>query len=281
MRLFIFFILLSVKLSAQYFDTISVSEKIKFARYLKKNNQTEDALFLLHQLNSTGNNDSLKLMEVRLLLDLKRANQSIDLANNFLETSSDTSSSICALQLLKNHGHLLKENADSLFEPACSHIIHKDIWRIQLLSKYLLKSRFEDFEMVFNSGHSDHSVLAVIEFALNVQKYEMMNRRKKSPFLAGLLSTILPGSGKIYAGKPREALNAFLPTVFNFAQAAEGYYYKKLDSPHLYIFGTIGSVFYFSNIYGSGMAAKRKNEEYNYKVKSNIEFEISKLTPYY
>lgn len=135
--------------------------------------------------------------------------------------------------------------------------------------------------MLFNSVKCNDPILSLAEFDLYVTMMDLKNHRFKKPFLAGLFSAILPGSGKIYAGKPHESLMSFIPVAFNFAQAAEGYYYKKWESPHLYIFGSLTTVFYSSGIAGSYKSAKRKNEEFMLRIKDNIDFEKNKLISFY
>jgi hypothetical protein len=278
----ILLLLFSTSLYGQYFDTISIEKKITFVNYLKQNKQHEDALYILNHFNSKVQIDSLILMEAKLLIDLRREKHADSLLKSCLNLFSDSSKLICNYRLLQNHVNILKSNLDDLKKPNfTTNLIHYEAWRIQQLAAALLKNDIGHFDEIFNSGKCTDPNISLIEFSLYVQKTEMFRRRKKSGFLAGLFSTIIPGSGKIYAGKPHEALTSFVPVVFNLAQAGEGYYYKKFESPHLYVFGSIGTVFYTSNIYGSFKAAKRKNTEFNNKVKNNIEYEITKLISYY
>jgi hypothetical protein len=281
MRFFLF-LFISSSFYGQYFDTVSVANKIKFVNFLKDNKQANDALYLLNYFNSQTQIDSLQLLEAKLLLELRREKHADSLLVKVAEIFPDSSHLKCQYNLINNHVQLLIGNYDGLKEPGClNHILHKDAWRIQLISASILKNKSETFDLVFNSGKSADPNLSLIEFDLYVQHTEIIRRRKKSGFVAGLLSTILPGTGKIYAGKPHEALGSFLPVLFNGVQAAEGYYYKKFDSPHLYVFGSVATVFYASNILGSVRAAKRNNDEFVTRIKTHVEFEISKLIKYY
>lgn len=225
--------------------------------------------------------DSVFLMEVRTLLELRKEDQAEQLLEHKREWFANNENYKCTYSLLKNHARLLAGRYDSLNEPNCGHTKHLEQWRIQLLAKSLLIKNTDEFNMVFQSAKCSDAILSVAEFALFVQKEEILRTPKKSRFLAGFFSSILPGSGKWYAGKPREAVYAFMPVAFNLAQAAEGYYYNKLESPHFYFFGSLTALFYTSNIYGSAMTAKRRNDEMDFRLKSNIEFEIAKLIKYY
>ncbi|HRH10184.1 MAG TPA: hypothetical protein PLU73_01655 [Bacteroidia bacterium] len=241
----------------------------------------EDVNYFLHSINEKEMVDSVFLMEVKSLLELRKENQAEQLLDQKNEWFARNENHKCTFLLLKNHARLLSGRYDSLNEPNCGHGKHLEQWRIQLLAKSLFLRSTEEFDMVFQSAKCSDPILSVVEFALYVQKEDILRTPKKSRFLAGFFSSIIPGTGKLYAGKPREAVYAFLPVAFNLAQAGEGYYRKQLDSPHFYFFGSLTALFYTSNIYGSAMAAKRRNVEVDFRVNNNIEFEISKLTKYY
>ena len=281
MRYFVF-LFLNFSLYGQYFDTVSIGKKIEFVNYLKDNKQTTDALYFLDQINEKAPIDTLCLIEAKLLLELRREKDAADLLKKNEVLFPDSAFSKCSYRLLKNHTNLLTGKYNELTEPGCfNHVFHLDVWRLQLLTSAVLQKKPEDFELLFNSAKCADAVLSLVEFDLYVQNAEINRRRKKSAFLAGLLSAVIPGLGKLYAGKPHEALGSFLPVAFNAIQAGEGFYHKGFDSPHFYAFGALGSIFYTSNIVGSARAAKRKNLEFFDKIKGNVEFEISKLIKYY
>jgi len=85
--------------------------------------------------------------------------------------------------------------------------------------------------------------------------------QKKSPALAGIYSAVIPGLGKAYYGKKKEALNAFAASLIFGLQAYESYIKAGLGSARFIIFGTGFSFFYLSNIYGaiSGLIKSKKD----------------------
>lgn len=276
------FFFLSSCLSAQIFDTLQTANKTLFLSELIKQRQLDDALYLLRNYKESELVDSLKILEAKILLELRRENEAAVLMDRYLSIKSESSSHRCSAQLILNHSRIMAGKYDSLTEPSChDHLLHSEEWRLQLLTSLIFRNKFDDFEMVFQSAKCTDPVLSVAEFALYIQKEQMQRRPVKHSFLAGLFSAIIPGTGKLYSGKPREAIYSFLPVVLNLAQAYEGYYFENTKSPHLYVFGAVGTVFYASNIYGSTKAAKRKNNETYFRIKSNIEFEIAKLIKYY
>ncbi|AFH49978.1 Hypothetical protein IALB_2275 [Ignavibacterium album JCM 16511] len=91
----------------------------------------------------------------------------------------------------------------------------------------------------------------------------------KSEFLAGLLSTIVPGSGKIYTEEYGDGISAFILTGL-FAYLA----YDNIKNNHNfrgYLFTGIAGGFYLGNIYGSIASA----QIFNAKVDFNFVKELS------
>jgi len=95
------------------------------------------------------------------------------------------------------------------------------------------------------------------------------NLKYKSPKLAKILSTIIPGSGQIYAGDWRNGINALL------LNSATGYYfvddilqsqYQDAILNYLFLFGR----FYRGNRFHAGEAAKKYNEKLNQNLISHI-----------
>ncbi len=92
---------------------------------------------------------------------------------------------------------------------------------------------------------------------------EALAIRYKSPFLAATFSTILPGSGKVYTGYWKDGLIAFFFVAANSWQAYRGFSKYGVNNAHGWIFGGIGTGFYFGNIYGSWKSAVRRNKKAN------------------
>lgn len=103
----------------------------------------------------------------------------------------------------------------------------------------------------------------------------ILKTRPKSAIISGTLSAIVPGLGKLYLGKKRDAISAFTATGVFVWQAIVGFNKKGLKSSYGLINGTFGLGFYLGNIYGSVRATKIHNHErtnaiYNQVVNSCI-----------
>jgi TM2 domain-containing membrane protein YozV len=80
---------------------------------------------------------------------------------------------------------------------------------------------------------------------------------QRSPALAALFSAIVPGSGKLYAGRPTDGLYSLLLVGTNIAIACA--YGQDDQWTKAGLFGTVGFFFHLGNIYGSAVQAERFN----------------------
>ncbi|MEX0684375.1 MAG: hypothetical protein WD098_00105 [Balneolales bacterium] len=76
-------------------------------------------------------------------------------------------------------------------------------------------------------------------------------KSSKSPFLGGIMSAIVPGSGSVYAGRPWDALYSFILTSGFAALTGESIINNGIRHPTTLILGGIGISFHVGNIYGS------------------------------
>lgn len=91
----------------------------------------------------------------------------------------------------------------------------------------------------------------------------------KSPTLAGILSAIIPGSGKMYVGEWGDGITAFVVTSL-FAFLA----YDNFQADHTtraWIFTGLGAFFYAGNIYGSVASAQIFNARIDFEFNSGLE----------
>jgi len=90
----------------------------------------------------------------------------------------------------------------------------------------------------------------------------------KSPSLAGILSAIIPGSGKMYVGEWGDGITALLTTSL-FAFLA----YDNFRADHMtraWIFTGLGAFFYAGNIYGSVASAQIFNARIDFEFNDGL-----------
>jgi tetratricopeptide (TPR) repeat protein len=85
--------------------------------------------------------------------------------------------------------------------------------------------------------------------------------KNKNPLCAGILSALVPGLGKMYAGKPGDGLFSLITIGIFGGMAGYSFYEEGIASGKGWIYASIGFFFYCGNIYGSAIAAAHYNRE--------------------
>jgi hypothetical protein len=117
---------------------------------------------------------------------------------------------------------------------------------------------------------------AINEQYTNLDKYKSQLKavKKKSPLAAGIMSAILPGSGKFYAGKKGQGIATFLQNAVLGVQTYESYKKAGVKSARFIIYGGLFTVFYLGNIWGSSLSVKIKQQEMYDHIDNQILFDM-------
>ena len=99
---------------------------------------------------------------------------------------------------------------------------------------------------------------------------EASNIKYKSPFAAGMFSAIIPGAGKFYANRKKDAIFSFVLTVAAAYQSYRAFNKNGIGSVVGWVYGGLAGGFYIGNIYGSVQAAKKTNQFVNDKYHDQI-----------
>jgi hypothetical protein len=120
---------------------------------------------------------------------------------------------------------------------------------------------------IYNQPENTQNATAL---AFYQQLNQFSQERWKNPWIAGGLSAILPGAGRVYAGDWKNALVSVMFVGINSYQSIRGFRKNGIQSSSGWIFGTIAAGFYIGNIYGSAWTAKRKNQQKYDRYKKTI-----------
>ena len=93
----------------------------------------------------------------------------------------------------------------------------------------------------------------------------------KNGFAAGLLSTLIPGLGKMYTGDVYDGLFSFCVIGLLGGMAAWSFYEEGKQSVKGWIYSSIGGIFYLGNIYGSVVSAQKQDADIIEKVRELFE----------
>lgn len=97
----------------------------------------------------------------------------------------------------------------------------------------------------------------------------------KSRFLAGLMSSVVPGTGKMYCHRTTDGIFSLLTIGLTSWQAYEGFHKKGINSVKGWIYGTISAFFYLGNIYGSIVAVNIYNQQLENRFFKKIEITLN------
>jgi hypothetical protein len=261
---------------ANTFSQNNLNCDLKFIDHLVYTHCYEEALFLLDssECSSLQMNDTINYLRGWSLYLL---NQPVSSSENLLKVTPASSF------YLKSHfygayNYVLTGNYDKATEALDKIELKNDslisLKNYQITGIKLLQGNLPSFEKWFYKTDKGHSEITDLYNGLLSISVEMKNHRGKSPFVAGLMSAIIPGSGKFYAGKKGGAISAFLSTAGLGLVTWENYRKSGLSSLKTIAFGSIFAVTYIANIYGSVFTVRIMETEYKENVKSTILFNL-------
>jgi len=273
--IFIFYLFWVSSSNGQFF---SFSKEIKFVKYLQDNEQFDLANAVLNNIDSlylnTSQKDSLFFEKGWFAYVQKR----IDTAIYYLQKVSISDSRFLKSSFFAQYCNAyLKQYEES--EIGFKKIPVQDSLEIELKSfelaglALLQKNEhiYKDYQKYFRYKHY---MLVNEELAFDKYNNERMALKFRSPVVAGILSAVIPGLGKVYAGKKKQGLGAFFPVLSSALLTWEAYNRGGLKDARFWIFGTIFTTFYIGNIWGSISAVSIKNQEINRSYENKILFNM-------
>ena len=125
---------------------------------------------------------------------------------------------------------------------------------------YLMQKQWSEAGEIFKTLQGSE-VASVGQKAVVYHNFTKAGARlpTRSPFLAGVFSTIIPGAGRLYTGRLSDALNALMVVSITGWQAYDGFRRDGISSVKGWTLGTISGIFYVGNIYGSVISARVYN----------------------
>lgn len=248
--------------SENIFDTTA---SLQYAQHLYKSKEYRLAQEEFQRLHFLLPKDTTVL---EYLLKTQRLNGAVQDALAEFQTSYQNSVAAPAA-LQKEYYLLLLEQED--FEKALrlnaestAFTQHKDQRRLALLL------RQGKIAQVLAASDS----LATESAALTSLILRGQDLPRKSPVLAGIMSGLVPGTGRMYAGRWQDGLISLATVGGSIFGAIRGFQARGVESAYGWIFGAIGATFYVSNIYGSVRSAQLYNqtqiESYHQDVESYL-----------
>lgn len=103
---------------------------------------------------------------------------------------------------------------------------------------------------------------------------ELPDYKKKSPLLAGAMSAVIPGSGKIYAGDLRSGVSSFLIVGALGLMAGEAWAKLGGSDWRTITLTSLCGLFYIADIYGSALSVSVIKQTYEDARKATLMFDL-------
>ena len=156
---------------------------------------------------------------------------------------------------------------------------------IEEINKYQLEgNKLFNFSYLFTKDELPSKEKFLIPFNLSekdeVSEYYDWKQDPpyKSSTIAGIMSALIPGSGKIYAGEIGDGIVAFITTtVFSFIAYDN---FKAGHNTRGWVWAGVAALFYAGNIYGSVAAAQVHNAKITFEFNDGLNVFLQKNNYY-
>lgn len=260
--------------------TITYKPDFSFIDFLISNAEFEDALLLLktssnHKVNQDQSlYDSLNYYTGIVYYNIKRLDSSVV----YFEKVNAGSPFYIKSKFYENFEHIYMgqyELADKKMQKI--NITDSTLMELNCFQRgtsALLQADFNRFDDIGKSFTYNNFACAEEQRELFKRREELLQNKKKSPLLAGLMSAVIPGSGKFYAGYRGQAISSMFPTLIFAATAAETYYRAGPKSVQFIAAASLFSIFYVGNIWGSVLSVKTFYEIRNNEIRNDIMLDL-------
>lgn len=240
-------------------------DDVKFIQYLQQKDLYKDAALALNEI-SPGYLDNYQVDTLNYLKGWNYYNmKSLDSSAHYLSLVKEGSPFYLKSRFFGAYNYIyLKQYAKAtrILNSLSKHDSTTEVKDFEMSGIALLKKDYAAFDSLKQSF--SYTIYALTSQETNFSNYKkgLMNVPKKSPVIAGLMSAVVPGSGKIYAGKTLQGIASMLPIAALALLTNESYHKRGPKSAEFYAFGSLLTVFYVGNIWGSVFAVKINREEH-------------------
>ncbi|NIA29051.1 MAG: tetratricopeptide repeat protein [Actinobacteria bacterium] len=126
---------------------------------------------------------------------------------------------------------------------------------------YLHLKKWEKAYQISSNAITGNALSDSLNFLLRNLALEGSDIHRKNKLSAALLSSVIPGAGKMYAHRFNDGIYSLITIGLTGWQAYDGFNKNKIRSTKGWIYGILCGGFYLGDIYGSVVAVKLYNEK--------------------
>lgn len=236
----------------------------KYADYLQFRFEYKKATIEYHTcLKQNPSDDTLKEIIAGNYLRLKKYNEGLALCKTIAPQYYSKNTSLLFLNHCRSANQY--QQADSLIKTKYYH--NDSLQLVWQLEYQLSKLDYRHYYKWLKQNDSIYQYLNATEDYYT----SVMRAHPKSPLKAALMSTIIPGWGKMYTQYKHDGFVAFVSVATSAFQAYRGFHKQGIKSAYGWIYGGVGVGMYLGNIYGSWKSAKKYNSEQKIYYKKKVE----------
>lgn len=235
-------------------------EDFRFGSYLLGGGMMRDALTLTHSLGDDYTPEALDTMRYLKGWTLYHNQRFAEAATTLSEVGSASpfypkSSLFGAVCLLEEGDIAGAKSRLDLFAATAASKPYREFVAFEREGIALLEGNLEEYHHW--REQIDIESFSFAEEQLRLDEIAAHRPRNLKPWVAGVASAVVPGLGQIYAGNVGEGVASFLAVGAFAALTATSW--EKADTPlnwRTITYGTIGSLLYIGNIFGSVASVK-------------------------
>ncbi len=265
------------------------STELKFAQYLADKKHFAEAVYVLkNQLNDSAFNVLPVTQKDSLYYQLgwvQYKDKKLDESSKALLNVSAASPFYLKSRYFAAYNLTYLQNTDTATTiynsiPNTDSVFY-ELTQFQLSGIALLKRKYSDFAKLRQSFTYKSYAVANEEKKLDEIYKKLSAYHPKSPWVAGALSAVIPGLGKIYAGKVKQGIGAFLPIASLGLLTYEAFNKGGVKSARFIGYGSVFLIFYTANIWGSAVSVKVNAQElykqYDNKILFNMHIPLRNI----
>jgi tetratricopeptide (TPR) repeat protein len=257
-KMLLSFVLLCLIFSIQAQNIHDLNHSKQFADFLYKTEQFQLAAEELERivfLDPTNRNLKLKLIKsYRKANSYQQALNKFDILfkENLIELPPDFAEEYVKLLIFT------KQDSTAYNYLSLNKTLNPTTRQNYQLATLLLQKKWDDsFQYAMKYPVKDNTK----NTNLHLLAFEAKQLKYKKPVVAGLMSAIIPGSGKAYTKNWKDAAISFIFVGVNAWQAYRGFDKYGSKSAYGWVFAGLSAGFYFGNIYGSVKSVKKYNKK--------------------
>jgi len=250
---------------------------ILFVKYLIDNEKYNDAFYEMEKAEKQTLNDTILYLKGYCFYKKNESDSALFYWQMLQQkTQLNKSSLLLSSLLFLNEKDLLnaRKTIDEYSKLSLSdnEILLQKLFEVGFC---LAQQKYVRADSLISNFKYDNYYVSDEENELKMLCGRMKKNKQKSPFIAATLSTLIPGLGKIYAGKNGGGFGAGIICALLGAVAVESAIKAGVVSAPFFLSAGLFSAFYIGNIVGSYYSAKQKNnekyrEDYNYILRTLV-----------